>query len=162
MHGISNVNTATHHSVAIHVKSRLSDWHNTLNCAVLPNNTGVAPSARQGISSWKLPKDTKLAEEQFYEPGGIDLLSGADIFYEILRAGRRTRQNNFPVLQETTLGWTISDRTPAVTHEPQNTFMIQGDNSLKQAGRNPHCLPPPPVVREMKSRPRRKSPQVRN
>jgi hypothetical protein len=35
-HGISNVNTATHHSVAIHLKSRLSDWHTTFNCAFCP------------------------------------------------------------------------------------------------------------------------------
>jgi hypothetical protein len=36
IHGISKVNTATHHSVAIHLRSRLSDWHTTLNCATLP------------------------------------------------------------------------------------------------------------------------------
>jgi hypothetical protein len=81
IHGISNVNTATHHSVAIHVKSRLSDWHTTLNCAILPNITGVAPSPKLDISSWKLPKDIKLADEQFNEPGGVDIHIGTEIFY---------------------------------------------------------------------------------
>jgi hypothetical protein len=56
-----------------------------------------------------------LADEQFDQPGHIDLLLGADFFYEILRSGRRTRSGNFPVLQETELGWTISGRTPACT-----------------------------------------------
>jgi hypothetical protein len=121
IHGISNVNTATHHSLAIHLRSRLLVWHTTLNCAILPNITGVAPSAKLDISSWKLPKDIKLADEQFYKPGGIALIIDADIFYEILRAGQRTRQGNFPVLQGTTHGWTISVRTPAITQEPEPT-----------------------------------------
>jgi hypothetical protein len=99
IHGISNVNTAAHHSVAVHVKSRISDWHTTLKCAILPNITGVAPSAKQDISNWRLPKDIKLADEEFNEPGGIDLLLVAEIFYEILKAGRRKRQGDFPVLQ---------------------------------------------------------------
>jgi hypothetical protein len=33
--GISNVNKAAHHSVSIHLKSRHSDWHTALNCAVM-------------------------------------------------------------------------------------------------------------------------------
>jgi hypothetical protein len=43
IHGISNVNTATHHSIAFHLISRLSDRHTTPKCAILPNITGVAP-----------------------------------------------------------------------------------------------------------------------
>jgi hypothetical protein len=136
------------------MKSRHSDWHNTLNCAILPKITGVAPSAKLDISNWNLPKDIKLADEHFYVPGGIDLLIGADIFYEILQAGRRKRQGDFPVLQETTLGWIISGRTPAVTLDPQHTFMLQRDNSLKQQGRKPHCQPPPPAVKKKASNPR--------
>jgi hypothetical protein len=63
---------------------------------------------------------------------GIDLLIGADLFYEILRSVRRTRPG-YPVLQETVLGWTLSGKTPvaAITtkNEPQHTFMLQEDNS---------------------------------
>jgi len=45
-----------------------------------------------------------LVDKQFDQPGGIDLLIGADLFYEILQSGRRTRPGNFLVLQETVLG----------------------------------------------------------
>jgi hypothetical protein len=37
--GISNVNTATHHSVSLHLRSRHTDWHTTLDCAILSNIT---------------------------------------------------------------------------------------------------------------------------
>jgi len=74
-----------------------------------------------------------LADEQFDQPGSIDLLIGADLFYEMLRSGRRTRPGNYPVLQETVLGWTLSGLTPATTtqNDSQHTFLLREDNSLE-------------------------------
>jgi len=84
-------------------------------------------------NTWKIPKDIKLADEQFDQPGDIDQLIGADLFYDMLRSGRRTRPGNDPVLQETVLGWTLSCRTPATTtqHDHQHTFLLREDNSLE-------------------------------
>jgi len=131
--GISNVNTATHHSVSIHLKSRHTDWHNTIHCAILSHITGTTPSTKLDTSSWKIPKDIKLADEQSDQPGSIDLLIGADLFYEMLRSGRHTRPGNYPVLQETVLGWTLSGRTPAtsIQNDLQHTFLLRQDNSLE-------------------------------
>ena len=130
--GISNVNTATHHSVSILLRSRHTDWHMTLDCAVLCNITGTTPSTKLDTSSWKIPKDMKLADEQLDQPGSTDLLIGADLLYEMLRSHRRTHPGNFPVLQETVLGWTISGRTPAATQNgPQHTFLLWEDNRLE-------------------------------
>jgi len=127
--GISNVNTATHHSVSIHLRSRHTDWHTTLDCAVLSNITGTTPSTQLDPISWNLPKDIKLADEHFDQPGGIDILIGADIFFEILRSGRRTRPGNYPVLQETVLGWTLSGWTPALSqNDTQCTFLLRDDS----------------------------------
>jgi hypothetical protein len=131
--GISNVNTATHHSVSIHLRSRHTNWHNTLDCAILSNITGTTPSTKLDIRSWKIPKDIKLADEQFDQPGTIDLLIGAELFYEMLLPGRQTCPGNYPVLQETVLGWTLSGRTPTTSaqKEPQHTFLLREDNSLE-------------------------------
>jgi len=82
--GISNVNKAKHHSVSIHLRSRQTDWHTTLDCAILSSITGTTTPSKQDITKWKIPKDIKLADEQFDQPGSIDLLIGADLFYEIL------------------------------------------------------------------------------
>jgi len=99
----------------------------------LSHITGTTPSTKLDTSTWKIPKDIKLADEQFDQPGGIDLLIGADLFYEMLRSDRRTRAGNYPVLQETVLGWTLSGRTPATTtqHDPQPKFLLREDNSLE-------------------------------
>jgi len=83
--------------------------------------------------TWKIPKDINLADEQFDQPGSIDLLIGADLFYDMLRSDRRNRPGHYPVLQETVLGWTLSGRNPATTtqHDPQPTFLLREDNSLE-------------------------------
>jgi len=84
-------------------------------------------------STWKIPKEIKLADEQFDQPVGIDLLIVADLFFEILQSGRRTRPDNYRVLEKTVLGWTLSGRTPAITtqHDPQPTFLFREGNSLE-------------------------------
>jgi len=131
--GLSSVNTETYHSFSIHLMSRRTDWDTTLNCAILSHITGTTPSTKLDTITWKIPKDIKLANEQFHQPGSIDLLIEADLFYDMLRSGRRTRLGYYPVLQETFLGWTLSGRTPATTtqHDPQPTFLFREDNSLE-------------------------------
>ena len=132
MQGISNVNTVTRHSVSMKLRSRHTDWQTTLDCSILSNITGTTASTKLDTSTGKIPTDIKLANEQFDQPGGIDLLIGADLFYEILRSGRRKRPGNYPVLQERVLDWTLPGMTPVATttkNEPQRTFLLQDDNS---------------------------------
>jgi len=74
----------------------------------LSSITGTTPPSKLDITSWKIPKDIRLADEHFDQPGSIDLLIGADFFYEMLQSGRHICPGNFPGLQETVLGWTIS------------------------------------------------------
>jgi len=105
--GIHHSSAAATHCVSVHMRSRHTDWHDSLNCAVLPDITGTTPATKLDTSKWKLPTDIKLADETFNIPGDIDLLLGADLFYEILEPGRCTRPN-YPVLQETVLGWTLA------------------------------------------------------
>ena len=75
---------------------------------------GTTPATKLNTSSWKILTDMKLADEYFNIPGNIDLLLGADRFYEMLQSGRRTRPG-YPVLQETVLGSTVSGKTPVIT-----------------------------------------------
>ena len=54
-----------------------------------------------------------------------------DRITKTLQSGRRTRPGNFPVLQETVLGWTISGQMPDTNqNEPQSTYLSRED-SLK-------------------------------
>jgi len=96
------------------MRSRHTEWHDSLNCAVFSDITGTAPDTKPDTSSWRFPTDIKLADENFNLPGDIDLHLGGDLFYEMLQSGKRTRPG-YPVLQETVLGWTLSGTTPLNT-----------------------------------------------
>jgi hypothetical protein len=50
---------------------------------------------------WNIPKDVQLVDETFNH-GNIDFLINANILYVIPHSGRKTRQGNYPILQETT------------------------------------------------------------
>jgi hypothetical protein len=95
---------------------------------VLPHVTSDTPAHQFDVSSWKMPNNIKLADEHFYQPGPIDLLIGAELFYELLLPDKKTRPDH-PVLQETVLGW-ISGRTPVVTTfgDTSHAFMVHETN----------------------------------
>jgi len=76
--GISSVNNETYHSVSLHLRSRHTDWHTTLSCVIFSHITGTTPYTKLDTTTWKITKDIKLADEQFHQPGDIDLLIGAD------------------------------------------------------------------------------------
>lgn len=130
--GINNVNTSTHYSVPIHLRSRISDWHATTTCAVLPTITGTTPVSTLDIQSWNIPTNIKLADENFNKPGPIDMLIGADLFYEMLLPDNKTRPG-FPVVQNTVLGWILSGKTPIPTipDERPHSFLVQDITNLE-------------------------------
>jgi hypothetical protein len=105
-----------------------------MNCFVLPNITGMTQVINLDISTWTIPKDIKLADEQFNEPGSIDLLLGADLCYEMSRPGRNTHPGNYPIIQETILGWTLAGKTLIVTNpgNAQHSFIVRDDDNLKK------------------------------
>jgi hypothetical protein len=85
------------------------------------------------ISTWKIPHQLDLADDMFHQCGSIDILIGADTFYEILLPIRKARPGNYPVLQETVLGWTISGRTPVpiTSNNTPQTLLVREDTKLE-------------------------------
>ena len=49
--GISNSSAVANHCLSIHTRSRHTDWHDTLNCAVLSDITGTTPATKLDTSS---------------------------------------------------------------------------------------------------------------
>ncbi|KAG5876587.1 hypothetical protein JTB14_015992 [Gonioctena quinquepunctata] len=58
--------------------------------------------------SWAFPNNITLADPLFYKPGPIDLLIGADIFWNILGSNKISLGKNMPLLYDTSLGWVVS------------------------------------------------------
>lgn len=97
------------HKVQLKIKSRVNHFTSTITCLVLPQITNALPLQTCNVTSLIIPPNIKLADPIFYKSGPIDVLIGADIFYELMCVGQ-IRQHNLPTLQKTQLGWVVSGR----------------------------------------------------
>ncbi|KAL0870961.1 hypothetical protein ABMA27_004784 [Loxostege sticticalis] len=109
--GINNVALNIKESCTIHMKSRCCPFERKVNCLVVPQITGTLPSAPVNVSSLNLPKNLVLADPNFHNPSDIDILLGADVYWEIVGCQRLSLGIGRPVLQESELGWIISGPT---------------------------------------------------
>ncbi|XP_037942580.1 uncharacterized protein LOC119675452 [Teleopsis dalmanni] len=91
------------------IKSRHSNLELALNFGIT-NHIAYQPSSEINISSWKVPPNTPLADEQFFKSKRVDLLLGAESFFDILSVGQIKLYENLPVLQKTLLGWIVSGK----------------------------------------------------
>jgi hypothetical protein len=67
------------------------------------------PMSDIDTATWEFPTDVKLADKDFYKSAPIDILLGAEIFFEILMQGRYDFKG-LPVLQNTKLGYILSGK----------------------------------------------------
>ncbi|XP_061393091.1 uncharacterized protein LOC133328547, partial [Musca vetustissima] len=54
--------------------------------------------------------DRELADPNFNEPRKVDLLLGAEVFFELLCVGQIKSNPSYPVLQKTSLGWIVAGK----------------------------------------------------
>lgn len=91
----------------IEIKSMIGTYNSRIKCLVLPHITSALPSVAMLSEQFCIPHGISLADPNFYESQPIDLLLGADIFWDLLLDGK-VRLSNGPILQNTQLGWVIS------------------------------------------------------
>lgn len=91
----------------INMRSLNNNYNTQLHCFVLPNITSRLPPNHFDCSTLNIPNNICLADPKFNIPSEIDLLIGADVFWDLLNE-ERVRLPNGPYLQNTKLGWLIS------------------------------------------------------
>ncbi|GFV85999.1 uncharacterized protein TNCV_203791 [Trichonephila clavipes] len=79
-----------------------------LNLLVVKKITDLTPSQIINVSLNK-PSEIKLADYKFNIPGKIDVLLGAEIFYELLRPGQIYCGDSRLLLQNTVFGYVVSE-----------------------------------------------------
>jgi len=75
-----------------------------------------------------------LADENFNKPNSIDILLGTDVFFEVLCHDKKTEPGNYPVLQDTEIGWIVSGKILLAAPEevPRKSFFIRNSDNLDQ------------------------------
>jgi hypothetical protein len=115
--GINEVTKTIHYAASMEIKSRFSNWKTKIDCAILPKITGMIPATFVDSSDWGIPERLMLADENFNNPNSNDILLGADVFFEVLCHYKKMRPGNYPVSQDTDLGWIVSGKIPLAAPE---------------------------------------------
>jgi len=132
--GTNEVTKTIHYAASLEIKSRFRNWETKINCTVLPKITGMIPTTFLDSSDLGILEGLMLADENFNRPNSIDILLRAGVFCEVLRHDKKMRPGNYPVLQDTDLGWIVSGKIPVAAPEevPKKSFLIHNNDNLDQ------------------------------
>jgi hypothetical protein len=120
--GIGNANGSIVNKIAsLQVKSFHNAFGANLNCLVVPIITHSVPAESINASLLQIPNNIKLADSQFHRSGPIDILIGAEIFWDLLCVGQIKATKVHPVFQKTHLGWIAGGAMRLPAKLPQNS-----------------------------------------
>ena len=109
--GIGTGKTVVNERTRITIHSRTNPYKATLDFLVVPRITNNLPaiSLNSDILN-SIPNDIELADSDFHKSLSIDMLIGAELFFELLCIGQIRTSNNSPTYQKTKLGWIVSGK----------------------------------------------------
>lgn len=112
--GINGVNTQSSQWTKLSFYSVHSPYSKTIGCHILPAVTIPLPPQSFEISEWNLPDHVQstLADPGFNVTSDVDLLIGAETYYELIRTQPLVMPGGLPWLYDTVLGWVISGPLP--------------------------------------------------
>ncbi|XP_049704992.2 uncharacterized protein LOC126056356 isoform X2 [Helicoverpa armigera] len=110
--GINSQVSAVTQTCTLHLQSCDESYNVDIDCFVLPNITTHIPQTYIDLSDLQLPAGISLADPTFNIPSSIDILVGADIFWNVVGRNRIQLGRHMPTLFETKLGWLISGAIP--------------------------------------------------
>jgi Pao retrotransposon peptidase/Family of unknown function (DUF5641)/Protein of unknown function (DUF1759)/Putative peptidase (DUF1758)/Integrase zinc binding domain len=111
--GISRKTTLIKHQIAATIQSRTSTFSTELQFLVIPQITGTMPTTPLDSKAWNIPSNIQLADPQFYAPQRIDMLLGAEVFFDIWTSHQIRLQKGLPSLNETLFGWVLAGKLSA-------------------------------------------------
>lgn len=130
---ISGVNSAecrVSHVVTADVRARSDAYTRSINFMTLPKITSKLPTGPIHLNnSYTIPKYIEFADPTYAKPGEIDLLLGAEVFFDTLRSGQFKPMINGLVYQETAFGWVVAGSVQQYTRNVEHTFVAQATTS---------------------------------
>ncbi|XP_058467935.1 uncharacterized protein LOC131440560 [Malaya genurostris] len=106
--GVNGMKSKVKFKVQAKLKSMAMDYECNLEYLIVPRVTGTLPTKKIDISRWPIPSDIVLADRKFNDPSRVDMLIGAEMFYELLQSGKTRMSNDLPLLQDSVLGWLVA------------------------------------------------------
>lgn len=106
--GLNNSLFSVKQKLITSIESCNGQYRKKVDFLIVNNITDLTLSKPLNISNISLPGNINYADPNFFNPGKIDALLGADMFYELLKPNQIKLKNEQIMLQETVFGWVIS------------------------------------------------------
>jgi len=119
--GLGGMSTQTRKRVDITLRSRINKFRANLSCLVIDEITQALPANRIRANEVRVPKGIQLADPEFYKSSRVDLLIGAEIFFDLMCVGRIKKSETQPTWQKTLLGWIASGKLVATDYGKKKT-----------------------------------------
>lgn len=112
------------------IESRVNPYTFDMSFLVLPNITSLCTNSAH-TQKLEISTQIKLADPEYYKPSDIDLLLGADIFWDLIEQGQIRFGTRSPVLQQTKLGYIVSGPTSGLIHTSRHSDDYIACNLIK-------------------------------
>lgn len=106
--GINNSKSKVGQVCSVSMTSLNESFSTRMQCFVLPSITNNVPGNKINISDLNIPSDICLADPHFYRPSAVDMIIGADLFWDLIGSEKIRLGTGKPILQDTRLGWLVS------------------------------------------------------
>lgn len=128
--GLDGKNTKIRFKIQLKIKSRVTSYSIILDCLVVPKIIGDLPVQCPDVSNWPFPSGIELADPTFFKKNRIDILIGADVFWDLLRPNRLKLAPDLPTITDTELGWIVggSFHTSEKQHQRTLCTVIENEN----------------------------------
>ncbi|XP_067216967.1 uncharacterized protein [Linepithema humile] len=114
---LNEIENKIYNSCDVHVKSKCSNFEINAQCLIIPKITKNLPAVKLNFNKLQIPGNLQLADSKFYKIGPIDMLIGAEFFFDLLETGKIELSKNQLILQNTKLGWIVAGSMPSIALE---------------------------------------------
>lgn len=94
-------------SAKMRIESQNIAFKAKLDCLIIPIITEELPQIKLNKKLINIPEDHKLADPVFDEPSPVDMLIGAELFWNLLCIGQIKRAKGFSTWQKMQFGWIV-------------------------------------------------------
>ncbi|XP_062714350.1 uncharacterized protein LOC134291082 [Aedes albopictus] len=115
--GVAGFRSHIRHEVAVRLASNYNDFTANIDCLVTPKITGTIPSMNVNVDSWRIPTGLELADETFNRSRELEMLIGAEHFFNILKQGQIKLADHLPTFYETQFGWAVAGSYEAIAED---------------------------------------------
>lgn len=112
--GIGGTSACSNQAVFITLKSRLNNFFVTIDCMVTDRITEDLPAFTMKRSMFNFPRNLPLADPSFNVSSKIDILIGAEAFWNLICVGQIKASDCHLLLQKTKLGWILAGKMIAL------------------------------------------------